>query len=155
MQHAADEHAETDAEQAAAHRSPLPTLADIRQLVERAREAGVPVRLRVEGTPVPLPATVERTAYRVVQEALTNVIKHAGATETEVLLHHGERTLFVVVRNAAPVRRIEQLPTSGLGLVDLRERVELLGGTFDVSGQSGGGFTVRVGLPIEQVEAPT
>jgi signal transduction histidine kinase len=106
------------------------------------------VTLSIEGTKKPLPATVERTAYRVVQEGLTNVVKHAGFPETTVLLRHSPGGLEVRVRNGTPTSHADKLPRgAGLGLLGLRERVELMDGTFE-AGPAGDGYAVRVFLPV-------
>ena len=136
-----------------AHTAPLPTLADVESLVEQTRNSGVPVQLRIEGDPTPLPSTVDRTAYRVVQEGLTNVVKHAGGPDTEVLVRRGQHELTVVVQNGPPRRHTEHLPGSGLGLIGLRERVELLHGSFEAASRPDGGFAIRVQLPLVPSEA--
>src|SRR4029077_18704798 len=79
--------------------APQPSLDHLGRLVEQAREAGPPVELRVEGEPTQLPAGVDLTAYRLVQEALTNVVKHAQATRAEVLVNYGDSYLEVTVKD--------------------------------------------------------
>ncbi|QUH06140.1 two-component sensor histidine kinase [Saccharopolyspora erythraea] len=127
---------------------PQPSLADLDRLLDKSRAAGIPVVRRDEGDTTALPAMVEHTAYRVVQEALTNVHKHAGEVRTDVVLRHGASTLEVTVHNAGPARRTVSLPSSGLGLVGLRERVGLLGGRFHAGTGLDGGFTVTAVLPL-------
>ena len=131
---------------------PQPVLADLDRLLEQSRAAGLRVRRRDEGTPGPLPLTVERTAYRVVQEALTNIHKHAPEAETEVALDYRDDALHVEVRNAPTRVPAASLPDSGLGLLGLRERVALVGGELRVGPESGGGFAVRVRLPAGAAE---
>ncbi|SDI34339.1 Signal transduction histidine kinase [Sinosporangium album] len=126
---------------------PRPTLADLDGLLEQSRSAGVPVERHEEGDPGALPVMVQHTAYRVVQEALTNIHKHAGRAATQVVLRHLPAALQVDVRNAAPPEPALDLPSGGSGLLGLRERVELLGGQFTAGAEPDGGFLVSVRLP--------
>jgi signal transduction histidine kinase len=130
---------------------PQPTLADLDRLAQQSRDAGMKVSVAVEGDPRRLPATVERTAYRLVQEALTNVHKHAANAATEVGVRYGRECLEVTVRNAGPDGPPPGLVPAGggHGLVGLRERVTLLGGTFRAGPRVDGGFEVRASLPAE------
>ena len=131
---------------------PQPTLADLTDLVEQSRSLGIPVERRDEGDPRPFPPTVARAAYRVVQEALTNVRKHAGPVPTDVVVRYLPDALQVEVHNARPARTIDPIPGSGLGLAGLRERVSLLGGRIEAQPVAEGGFTVRAHLPATPVE---
>ncbi|MER6942845.1 histidine kinase [Nonomuraea sp. NPDC000554] len=126
---------------------PQPTLADLDWLLDQSRSVGVPVERRDEGTAGELPIMVEHTAYRVVQEALTNIHKHAGPAATQVVLRHHPAALEVTVKNVAPPDGTPPLPGSGLGLIGLRERVELLGGEFSARAEADGGYTVSARLP--------
>ncbi|MCX5204515.1 histidine kinase [Streptomyces sp. NBC_00237] len=126
---------------------PQPTLADLERLLEQSRSAGVPVERQDEGTARDLPAMVEHTAYRVVQEALTNVHKHAVRPTVRVAVRHLPSALEVTVTNTAAHVPAPPLPGSGLGLVGLRERVELLGGRFAAGPGPSGGFAVTARLP--------
>jgi signal transduction histidine kinase len=130
---------------------PPPTLADLDRLAQQSRDAGMAVSVAVEGARRRLPATVERTAYRLVQEALTNVHKHAGNATTEVGVHYGREWLEVTVRNHRPAgpRPGPALAGGGHGLLGLRERVTLLGGTFQAGPRLDGGFEVCASLPAE------
>jgi signal transduction histidine kinase len=130
---------------------PQPTLADLDRLVQQSLDAGMEVSVRVEGKRRPLPATVERTAYRLVQEALTNVHKHAASAATAVDVRYGRERLEVAVRNAKPVDGPQPglaLAGGGHGLLGLRERVALLGGTFQAGPRLDGGFEVCASLPM-------
>ncbi len=127
---------------------PQPTLVDLDQLLDQSRAAGIAVRRHDAGTPKRLPTLLEQAAYRVVQEALTNVHKHAGSARTEVALHYHDADLEITVSNSAPAGPTETLPGSGLGLVGLRERVELLDGVFTAVPRHDGGFTVSARLPL-------
>lgn len=142
-----------DGDGARAHQ-PAPGLADVQQLVEDVRAAGVPVELAVDGTESATNAAMEASAYRVVQEALTNVIKHAGnPSRVDVRLSHGGGTLTVEVvddgRGAAAVGVTDKgrPPGSCHGLIGMRERVELWGGRLEAGPVSGGGYRVRATLP--------
>jgi signal transduction histidine kinase len=130
---------------------PPPTLADLDRLAQQSRDAGMEVSVVVQGERRHLPATVERTAYRLVQEALTNTHKHAANAATEVGVCYGREWLEVTVRNAAPDGpRPDPAPAGGgHGLVGLRERVTLLGGSFRADRRVDGGFEVRASLPVE------
>jgi signal transduction histidine kinase len=131
---------------------PQPTLADLDRVVEQSRDARLEVSVAIQGERRRLPATVERTAYRLVQEALTNVHKHAPGAAAEVCLRYGPEWLEVTVRNARPAHRPETglaLAGGGYGLLGLRERVTLLGGTFHAGPRLDGGFEVRASIPVE------
>jgi signal transduction histidine kinase len=131
---------------------PQPTLADLDGMVRRSRDAGMRVEVVVDGDRRSLPATVERTSYRLVQEALTNAHKHAGGAATEVRLCYRPDRLEVSVRNARPPDgRVPRpvLPGGGHGLVGLRERVELLGGSFHAGPRLDGGYELRASMPVE------
>ncbi|MBF8192996.1 histidine kinase [Nonomuraea sp. K274] len=126
---------------------PQPTLGDLDRLLDQSRSLGIAVTRHDEGETRQVEATVERTAYRVVQEALTNVHKHAGDVDADVRIRYRPDALEVEVRNEAPTWPREELPGSGWGLVGLRERVELLGGTLRTTPQDGGGFLVSARIP--------
>jgi signal transduction histidine kinase len=130
---------------------PQPTMADLDRLAQQSRETGMEVSVAVEGRRRRLPATVERTAYRLVQEALTNVHKHAANAATEVGVRYGREWLEVTVRNAAPDGpHPGPAPAGGgHGLLGLRERVTLLGGSFRADRRVDGGFEVHASLPAE------
>ena len=129
--------------------APPPGLDDLDRLLEESRAAGLPVERHDEGTPRPLPRLVESAAYRVVQEALTNVHRHAGQVRTQVRLRHDPDQVEVRVLNAPPLhpRAGEQTMGAGAGLLGLRERVSLLGGELTAGPQPGGGFAVTAVLP--------
>lgn len=124
------------------------TLAHVRELVGQSGAAGLRVDLAVRGEERPMPIAVGRTVYRLVQEALTNVHKHAGAAETRVGLGLLPEAIEVEIVNDPPTARPEhRLPSGGNGLVGLRERVTALGGSFE-AGPCGGGYAVRARLPL-------
>ncbi|RVX46853.1 signal transduction histidine kinase [Nonomuraea polychroma] len=126
---------------------PPPTLSDLDRLLDQSRALGIAVTRHDEGEVRPVEAAVERTAYRVIQEALTNVHKHAADARTDVRIRYGPDELEVEVRNQAPTAPRQELPGAGWGLVGLRERVELLGGTLRSSAEEGGGFLVCASIP--------
>jgi signal transduction histidine kinase len=126
---------------------PLANLDDLDGLLDQSRAAGIPVRRVDDGEWRKLPMVVQHAAYRVVQEALTNVHKHAGQVATEVVLRYLPAALEVKVSNKLAGRPAEPLPGSGLGLVGLRERAEVLGGEFSAGPVRGGGFAVTARLP--------
>ncbi len=127
--------------------APAPGVRDVAGLVERARGAGIDVALTIEGEPRALPAGVDLSAYRIVQEALTNVIKHARALRTEVLVSYGPDALELsVIDDGAGAG---EGGTPGHGLVGMRERVALFGGTLETGrGADGRGYAVRAVLPL-------
>jgi signal transduction histidine kinase len=137
--------------------APVPTLGDVDALVEQVEAAGLTVRREVGGEPRPLPPDVELAAYRVLQEALTNVLKHAGPVPATVSVTYGADLLEVAVRDAGPVG-VPPAPvvsvSDGHGLVGMRERVELLGGMLRAGPLPGGGFEVVVWLPLVGERAP-
>jgi signal transduction histidine kinase len=138
--------------------APQPSLAHLDSLVLAAREAGLPVDLTVEGEPRPLPAGIDLSAYRIVQEALTNSLKHAGPARATVRVCYGSRALEVQVwddgrgRNGR-VADDGRLDGDGHGLIGMRERVALFGGALEVGPRPGGGFRVAARLPLEGGDA--
>ncbi|MEU1393860.1 MULTISPECIES: sensor histidine kinase [unclassified Nonomuraea] len=134
---------------ARAELGPQPGVGDLPGLVEQMREAGLPTRLHVEGEPRPLPAGVDLAAYRLVQEGLTNSLRHAGAgAEAVVTVSHAPSGLDVRVeddgRGTAPAA-----DRPGHGLVGIRERVALYGGILNIGPRPGGGFEVRARFPLK------
>jgi signal transduction histidine kinase len=129
--------------------APQPSLARVNALAQRARDAGLPVELRVEGEPAPLPAGVDLAAYRIVQEALANTSKHAGAARASVVVRYGDDRVEVEIADDGRGPNGARADTgSGHGLVGMRERVGLYGGTLNVGGRPSGGFVVRARLPV-------
>ncbi|MFG3284978.1 sensor histidine kinase [Streptomyces sp. NPDC048111] len=133
--------------------APMPGLDRMGELVERIRAGGVPVTLRTVGAPRPLAPGVELCAYRVVQEALTNVLKHAGGARAEVQLSYASHALTVSVVNAGPDPGREAViqdrvrSAGGHGLIGMRERAKLYGGSISIGPRSDGGFAVTLTLP--------
>ncbi|MEU8954043.1 sensor histidine kinase [Streptomyces sp. NPDC048518] len=128
--------------------APMPGLARLDEMVERVRAGGVPVELRVTGAPRPLAPGVELCAYRVVQEALTNVLKHARGASATVELAYRRRHIEVAVTDDGEGVVLDRVrPGGGHGLIGMRERAKLYGGAISIGPLSEGGFAVRLTLP--------
>jgi signal transduction histidine kinase len=127
--------------------APQPGLDQLPRLIADTRSAGVPVELRITGEPAPLPPGVDLAAYRIVQEALTNVRKHAAGTRATVVLRYGDGGLVVSVDDDGP-----DSPSGsdhpGHGLIGMRERIALYGGTVHAGRKPAGGFSVHATLPV-------
>jgi signal transduction histidine kinase len=127
-------------------RSPQPGLADLGQLAASVRAAGVPVEIRVEGTPRPLGQALDLSAFRIVQEALTNAVRHAGPASANVVIRYAGNALELEITDTGtgqgPAR------TGGHGLIGMRERVAMFGGSLIAEPASAGGFAVRACLPL-------
>jgi signal transduction histidine kinase len=140
-----------DGDDGAAAREPQPTLAGIDDLIRRARDAGLPTELRHEGEPFALPMGCDLAAYRVVQEALTNSLKHAGAgAHAKVLLRWTEKELELDITdtgNGLAAAGPDLDGPLGQGLVGMRERVALCGGDMQAGPRWNGGFRVRATIP--------
>jgi signal transduction histidine kinase len=126
-------------------RTPAPGLARLDALVDRTRAVGVPVSVDVSGTLPALPAAVDLAAYRIVQESLTNVLRHAGAATAAVRISIGDDGLTVSVSDTG---RASSPVGDGHGLAGMRERVTALGGSLTAGPQPGGGFAVTATLPV-------
>jgi signal transduction histidine kinase len=139
-------------------RAPQPTLADVDDLVAGVTAAGLPVTLQVQGTRRPLPPGLDLSAYRIVQEALTNSLKHAGPAHAEVVLCYGPEALELRVVDDGqglesafgryPSDSDRQVRRSGHGLVGMRERVALFGGELHAGARPEGGYQVVARLPL-------
>jgi signal transduction histidine kinase len=132
--------------------APQPSLRELEALVERARGAGVPVELQIAGERRELPAGLDLAAYRVVQEALTNVVKHGGGAATEVIVHYRADAVDVRIADRGQGGLDARLGGTGHGLVGMRERVRMYGGELRTGRRRGGGFEVAVTLPLEGEE---
>jgi signal transduction histidine kinase len=132
------------------NRTPQPTLADLPALVDRITAAGTPVTLTVATEKTDLPQIVQLAAYRIVQEGLSNVVRHAGGAHAWVAITRTEGSLHLEITNERPPIRpspTDEALLPGHGLTGLRERATLLGGTFDVD-QPSGGWRIRAALPL-------
>lgn len=150
--------------------APQPSLSRLSPLIDRIAFAGLPVEVRISGEPRPLPAGIDVTAYRIIQEALTNALKHGDGVKAEVTVRYADQALRVEVLNSGPsVLTGDRIPGhtgkpapaastaprpkadgAGHGLVGLRERVAVYGGDFDARRRLGGGYRVRARLPLER-----
>ena len=134
-------------EAAAPELAPQPTLDDLGGLLEEMRRAGLEVDLRVEGEPRVLAEGVDRSAYRIVQEALTNTMKHAGLVPTRVRVEYRAHELRLEIADEGPGARPDA-GAGGHGLVGMRERVRLYGGELEAGSDNGHGFAVRARIPL-------
>lgn len=131
---------------------PQPGLGEVSRLVEQFEEAGLNVSLTMDVAQIDLPTSVDLSAYRIVQEALTNVLKHAGPNaRTEVRLTTGNNEVTIEVLDSG--HGVTILPGSGHGILGMRERAHLLGGSLEAGPRAGGGFQVVAHLPIGAEQA--
>jgi signal transduction histidine kinase len=130
--------------------SPQPSLSHVEDLAAQVSEAGLPVEVTVEGTPVALPSSVDLSAYRIIQEALTNALKHAGPAHASVKIRHGPHSLELEITDDGQGVSGEGAgdDKGGRGLIGMRERVGLFGGELSFGPRPGGGFRVHVRLPL-------
>jgi signal transduction histidine kinase len=132
--------------------APQPTLDGLDALVERAAAAGLPVRLQIEGERRELPSGLDLAAYRVVQEALTNALKHGGGS-ADVLVRFGDDELRLEIADAGGgASRAPEVEGGGHGLLGMRERVRVFGGELHAGPRPGGGFLVAARLPLQDEE---
>jgi signal transduction histidine kinase len=127
--------------------APQPGLTDLPTLAEAMHQAGVDVDVRIEGHPQPLPASLDLTAYRIVQEALTNILKHAGPARASVIVRYDSDAIRLVITDDG-----QASPTAdgyGHGLLGMRERVNLFGGQLEAGPGRDGGYLVSARLPLE------
>jgi signal transduction histidine kinase len=129
--------------------APQPGVDRLDTLMEQVRAAGLPVALTVEGEPRRLPPGVDRSAYRIVQEGLTNTLKHAGPAHASVTLRYADRALELEVLDDGHGTGGPN-GGGGFGLVGMRERAALYGGELDAGARPGGGYALRARLPLER-----
>src|SRR3954469_902568 len=127
---------------------PHPGLDSLDSLVDDVRAAGLPVRLQISGEPVPLAPGLDLSAYRILQEGLTNALKHARASQAEVEVHYAATELRLEVRDDGPGRPSTDAGV-GHGLVGIRERVRIFGGGMTAGVSRAGGFVLRAQLPLD------
>lgn len=130
-------------------RAPAPTLSRLDDLAAQASAAGVAVETTIEGARRPLPAPVDRAAYRICQEALTNVIRHAGPASVRVRLAYAPRELVVQIDDDGRGAASDNDGDGGNGVPGMRERTAALGGSLQAGPRAGGGYRVRARLPLE------
>jgi signal transduction histidine kinase len=126
---------------------PQPGLADLEQMVSGVRDAGLPVTLQIEGEPLPLPQALDLSAFRIVQEGLTNALKHAGPAQAEVTVRYRDGCVELEIIDTGPAGGPGGIG-AGHGLIGMRERVAMFGGELEADRGHGGGFTVRARLPL-------
>jgi signal transduction histidine kinase len=131
-------------------RSPAPGLARLDAVVDRARSVGVPVSVQVEGPITGLPAAVDLAAYRIVQESLTNILRHAGTATASVRVAVGDKELTIEVTDTGRGGAVPSKSNGGHGLAGMRERVTALGGRLTAGPRPGGGFAVTATLPVRR-----
>jgi signal transduction histidine kinase len=131
--------------------APQPSLARVEDLVDHIRRAGLPVELTVDGDAAALPPGVDVSAFRIVQEALTNALKYAGRAPTTVTIRYGTRLLEIEIVDQGSGEGPRN--GGGHGLIGMRERIAVYGGQLEAGRQAGGGFAVRAHIPIERVSA--
>jgi signal transduction histidine kinase len=127
---------------------PQPGLAQLDTLLDDVRRAGLPVNLQVDGDPVPLPGALDLSAYRIVQEGLTNALKHAHASTADVVLRYGAAELGIDVRDDGDGTGVGVGVGSGYGLAGIRERIRIYGGEMTAGTVNGGGFVLSARLPL-------
>jgi signal transduction histidine kinase len=130
--------------------TPQPGLGSLEPLLDEIRRAGLPVELHVEGEPVPLPAAIDLSAYRIIQEGLTNALKHADAGHADVVVRYGDDELQIDVRDDG--RGPSSSDGNGHGLVGIHERVKLYGGQMSAGAANGRGFLLTTRLPLSATE---
>jgi signal transduction histidine kinase len=131
--------------------APVPGLADLEGLLAEVGKAGLAVKLQINGTRPPLPAGVDLSAYRIVQEALTNVVKHAGPARAQVVVGYRDQDVTVEVTDdgrGAVTSASDGRVGTGHGLIGMRERVQAFGGDLQTGPRPGGGFRVAARLPL-------
>jgi signal transduction histidine kinase len=134
---------------AAAERRPQPGIGQLAGLVEELRAAGLEVDARVEGEARPLPPAVDLSAYRIVQEATTNVLKHAHARRVDIRVRYAQTMLALDIRDDGAGNGADPASSSGHGLIGMRERVALFGGKLHAGRNRAGGFSVHARLPLD------
>jgi signal transduction histidine kinase len=130
-------------------RAPQPGLARLRELLDAMRASGLPVEAVVQGTPRALSPGVDLSAYRIVQEALTNSLRHAGGATARVVVRYEPDALELEIADDGPGPPEDSEASGGHGLIGMRERVQLFGGELEAGPRPGGGFLVRARLPSE------
>jgi signal transduction histidine kinase len=135
--------------------APAPGLADLDSLVSQVQDAGLRVWIKVDGQPGPVPPSVDLSAYRIIQEALTNVIKHADCPSATVTICHRADSVTVEIVDKGPATPgagvAPAMNGSGHGIIGMRERVAVFGGQFTAGRGPDGGFRVRARFPVPEV----
>jgi signal transduction histidine kinase len=132
--------------------APQPGIDQLDALLQRVRDAGLPVEVRIDGTPAPLPPGLDLAAYRIVQEGLTNALKYSGLARTQVLLTYAGDELKVEILDVGVAEPNGSAASGRRGLVGMGERVALYGGRLEAGPRLGGGYAVRAWLPLSAGE---
>ncbi|MBS2547146.1 sensor histidine kinase [Catenulispora sp. NL8] len=135
--------------------APAPSLADLPRLAEQTGRAGLRIELTVTGQARPLPAGLEAAAYRIVQEALTNVVKHAAAASARICVDYHPDELVLTITDDGSARPDPATEPQGRGLPGMRERVALYGGSVQAGAHPAGGFRVRARMPVDPSQTST
>lgn len=130
-----------------APRSPAPSIADLDELLGNSRIAGLSVHTRVLGDARPLPSAIDAAAARIIQESLTNVIRHAPGAEATVTVRYSPESVDLTIDNTRPTGKSERSPSGGNGIIGMRERAHALGGALTAGPRPSGGFRVAARLP--------
>ncbi len=130
--------------------SPQPGLNQVERLAAQVSEAGLPVEVTVDGAPINVPSSIDLSAYRIIQEALTNSLKHAGAAHVTVAIRYGPGSLDLEITDdgRGDSSQAASNGEGGRGLIGMKERVALYGGELDVGPRLGGGFRVHARIPL-------
>jgi signal transduction histidine kinase len=128
--------------------APQPGIGDLDALAAGVRAAGLPVNLVIDGDLAALPATVDVSVYRIVQEALTNILKHAGPARADVTIGCGQDAVIIEVTDDGTAKSGHGAPVNGHGVAGMRERAAVFGGELAVGPRPGGGYAVRARLPL-------
>jgi signal transduction histidine kinase len=134
----------------AAELSPQPGLESLDSLLAEVDRAGLPVRLHADGDPFPLSRAVDLSAFRIIQEGLTNALKHSGASRADVSIRYGSDELWIEIRDDG--RGSGSSDGLGHGLVGIRERVKIYGGEMTAGAANGGGFVLSARLPVDRYQ---
>ncbi|HEX2240679.1 MAG TPA: sensor histidine kinase, partial [Actinomycetota bacterium] len=128
--------------------APQPGLRELGALVHQVRGTGLPVELEIDGSDRPLPASIELSAYRIVQEGLTNALKHANASAVDVRITYGDSQLSIEIVDDG--RGLTRNGAEGHGLIGIRERVAMYNGKMEVGSRAEGGFRLRAVIPLDE-----
>jgi signal transduction histidine kinase len=131
--------------------APQPGISELDTLAGTVRAAGLPVNLVISGDPVAVPAAADVSVYRIVQEALTNILKHAGPARADVTVDCAAAAVTIEITDDGTGQTGHQPTAGGHGLAGMRERAAIFGGQFHAGPRPGGGFTVRARLPLGDV----
>ncbi|WP_141692257.1 sensor histidine kinase [Nocardia brasiliensis] len=149
----ASRESEADAPRPAAPRAPAPSIGDLDALLQRARAAGLAVDTKIIGTPQQLPSVIDVAGARIIQESLTNVVRHAPGAQASVTVRYAAQSVDITVDNSRPASATPKSgPGGGNGILGMRERTHALGGALTAGPRPSGGFRVAARLPLQPME---